>query len=166
MRVWKEGNNVTIDEEIGASNYQITLDDFKVLTWNGSNEIGVFDERTTRTAKDSFSNVKDKSGAVYGSTLQDVFNALNSLSEVVIQDPITGEERVPEVITVTTNGSTKAGVQNVGLIYYGSGGTMDGEEMEDGEGYVWNPNKGEDTVGPVAYTVPTGGKIRIHYLNS
>ena len=86
MKAWKEGNNITVDEEIGASTYQITLDDFKVLRWNGSNQIGLFDEKTGRTTKDIFSNVKDKDGNFYGSTIDEVFDALNALSENSIPD--------------------------------------------------------------------------------
>ena len=78
-----------------------------------------------------------------------------------INTKLTGASRVPACSVVVADGSTPAGVKEVSLWFRGDGGTLDGAAVPPGAVFTFRALKGEDTVGAVAYTVPTGGPQEI-----
>lgn len=78
-----------------------------------------------------------------------------------INTKLTGASRTPAVSVIVADGSTAAGAQEVSLWFRGTGGTLDGAAVPAGAQFTFRPLKGEDTVGAIAYTVPTGGSQEI-----
>lgn len=72
-----------------------------------------------------------------------------------------GAERPIELIEVTIDGSTLAGVQSVSLLFDGNGGSIDGINVANRYVAEFSPNNNNDTVGSIPYTVPTAGAGRI-----
>ena len=100
------------------------------------------------------------------SALQSALNALvTSLNGLVatettlasVNTKLTGASRTPAAAVVNTDGSSTAGAQEISFWFRGTGGTLGGAAMPDGARITYRPLKGEDTVGSVAYTVPTAG---------
>jgi len=82
MRVWATGTIVNVDlQYVTGGSYTITIDDFKPVEWEGSDDIGVADEKTGRSNKDHFSNIRDESGTPYGSTADEVMDGLRAMVE-------------------------------------------------------------------------------------
>lgn len=95
-------------------------------------------------------------------SLNSLVTTLNGLvaTEVTasaINTKLTGASRIPAVSVVNTDGNTTAGAQEISLWFRGTGGTLGGAAMPDGSKITFRPLKGEDTVGSIAYTVPTAG---------
>ena len=85
-----------------------------------------------------------------------------------IDTRLTGSQRTITLVEGAAAGSTTAGVQSVSLTFLGTGGTLDGVTVPEGYTADYSPNKGEDTVGAIAYTRPTGGtesRVLIAYVN-
>jgi hypothetical protein len=74
---------------------------------------------------------------------------------------LTGASRTANYIVATTNGSTPAGVQSISLSFRGANGTLNGAAVPNGFTISFSPNKGEDTIGSINYTVPTTGAMQI-----
>lgn len=77
-----------------------------------------------------------------------------------------GVQRPIELIEATVNGSTTAGVQSVSLAFDGKDGTLDGVTVPDKYIASYGPNGLADTVGSIAYTMPTnkGQRVLITYV--
>jgi hypothetical protein len=77
-----------------------------------------------------------------------------------------GVQRPIELIEATVNGSTIAGVQSVSLAFDGKDGTLDGVTVPDKYIASYGPNGLTDTVGSIAYTMPTnkGQRVLISYV--
>lgn len=75
-----------------------------------------------------------------------------------IDTRLTGSQRTIDFVRAAASGSTVAGRQSVSLTFLGTGGTLDGQAVPNGFSIAYSPNKGEDTVGSIAYTVPTAGE--------
>lgn len=74
-----------------------------------------------------------------------------------IETKLTGSQRTIDYVRSAVSGSTTAGVQSVSLTFLGTNGTLDGQAVPNGFSISFSPNKGDDTVGAIAYTVPTAG---------
>ena len=74
---------------------------------------------------------------------------------------LTGSQRPIDVIQSTVDGVTDAGVQGVSILFRGNGGTLDGVSVNNNFSFSFEPNKGDDTVGSISYTVPTNGQQRV-----
>jgi len=83
-----------------------------------------------------------------------------------IETLLTGASRTPSVATATIDGSTTAGVKGLSMWVRGTGGTIGGQAVPNGAKLSWNAGDNDDTIGAIAYTVPTGGigEIIITYL--
>lgn len=91
-----------------------------------------------------------------GGSSSAIIGALNAIIAL-----LTGAQRPINTVESLVAGSTPAGVQSVSIYFDGSGGTLDGVAV--GSGYItsYAPNKGDDTVGSIPYTPPTGGALRV-----
>ena len=74
---------------------------------------------------------------------------------------LTGAERDPVVIESLADGTTPAGVQNFSIGFDGPGGSLDGVDVPNGYIANFSPQKGDDTVDGIPYTVPTGGNMKV-----
>jgi hypothetical protein len=80
---------------------------------------------------------------------------------------LTGAKRVPSYVNIAADGSTIDNVQGFCITFNGTGGTLGGTAIGNGKMACFSPNKGEDTVASIAFTVPTGGglSVDIAYMN-
>lgn len=74
---------------------------------------------------------------------------------------LTGSERTIDLVEATSNGSTDSGVQSVSLLVRGTDGSIDGTDVPNNYSVEYTPIGTNDTVGSIAYTVPTDGEARI-----
>ena len=76
-----------------------------------------------------------------------------------------GVSRTPSVVVAVSDASTVAGKQEVSLYFRGAGGTLGGGAVPSGFEKTFSAKLG-DTVGAIAYTVPTAGaqEVIITYL--
>lgn len=90
-------------------------------------------------------------------------NLLNVIGNEItsIDDRLKGTERTLEVSQGTVDGVTDSGVQSVSILFKGSNGTLDGVVVDNNRSFSFSPNKGEDSVGSISYTVPTTGQQRV-----
>lgn len=79
MKIYLDGNQIVVDRLAPFSIVRINLDDYVVLTWDGSNDIGVYDKSTQQTYKENYLSITDESGGLYGANVSSVANALNSV---------------------------------------------------------------------------------------
>lgn len=88
---------------------------------------------------------------------------LNNLISAVnaVETTLTGTERPIDVVESTTSGVTDSNVQSVSILFRGNGGTLNGVSVNNNFSFSFTPNKGEDTVGSIPYTVPTTGQQRV-----
>ncbi len=70
---------------------------------------------------------------------------------------LTGSKRPIQTIQAVLDGSTPDNVQSMTILFDGTGGTLDGIAVEDGFTDSFAPNKGDDTVAAIPFTVPTAG---------
>ncbi len=80
------------------------------------------------------------------------------LSQIVTL--LTGSKRTPETINAVADGNTPDNVQSMAIIFEGDGGTLDGIAVDDGFTASFTPNKGDDTVAQMPFTVPTVGTVK------
>lgn len=73
---------------------------------------------------------------------------------------LTGSKRPTKVIESLIDGSTPDNVQSVAILFEGGGGTLAGVGVPDGFVDEWSPNKGDDTVEAIAFTVPITGAVK------
>lgn len=86
----------------------------------------------------------------------------NILTEVQsIDTRLTGAVKTATYVIATVDGSTPAGVQSLSMRYEGANGTFNGAVVPNNATLIFQPNKGEDTLAAVVYTVPTTGSARI-----
>ncbi len=78
-----------------------------------------------------------------------------------INASLAGSKRPLEFIEALAGGSTPDDVQNVSIFFDGTGGTLNGVSVPDGFSQAFAPQKGADTVAAEAFTVPTGGNLRV-----
>lgn len=80
---------------------------------------------------------------------------------------LTGAERTINTVESLVDGSTPSGVQSMSIYFDGDNGTLDGQPVPNGYVQGFSPNKGDDTIGAMAYTVPNTGNARviISYIN-
>lgn len=86
-------------------------------------------------------------------------NLISAVNEV--ETTLTGSERLIDVVESTTSGVTDPNVQSVSLLFRGNGGSINGVSVSNNFSFSFTPNKGEDTVGSIIYTVPTTGQQRV-----
>lgn len=80
---------------------------------------------------------------------------------------LTGAERPLSVVGDIGTGSTVAGKQAVTITFLdASDATLGGVAVPQGFYQTFEPLKGEDTVGSIAYNAGTGGRVIISYVNS
>lgn len=87
--------------------------------------------------------------------------ATNTIAINAIETTLTGAERALDVVEATADGTTDAGVQSVSLLFRGNNGTINGVPVNNNFNFSFTPNKGEDTVSAISYTVPTTGQQRV-----
>lgn len=83
-----------------------------------------------------------------------------------IDTRLAGAVRNPVFIRSTANGNTPAGVQSLSITFRGTNGTLNGAPIPNNYTVSFAPNKGEDTLASMPYTVPTGGaqEVLIAYV--
>jgi len=82
-----------------------------------------------------------------------------------VQTLLTGTVRTPGTLVAIANGSVAAGNKSVSFWFRGNNGTLMGAAMPNGSRVTYSAD-GNDTLGAIAYTVPTTGasEIIITYL--
>lgn len=99
-----------------------------------------------------------------GSTESTSLDILQELEN--IETTLTGSTRSINVVESLVDGVTDANVQSVSILFLGDNGTIDGTTATSGMIFKFCPNKGEDTVDSVSYTVPNTdeSKVIISYV--
>lgn len=87
--------------------------------------------------------------------------ATNTLAVNEIETTLTGSERPLDVVESIIDGNTDAGVQSTSILFRGDNGTINGVPVNNNFNFSFTPNKGEDTVSAISYTVPTTGQQRV-----
>ena len=72
-----------------------------------------------------------------------------------------GEEEVIDAVESTVDGVTDTGAQSVSILFLGDGGTLKGIVVPDTFIASYCSSTKLDTVGSIAYTVPTSGEQRV-----
>lgn len=159
----------------------VYLDPTTILSTIAVNTTGINLEATQLLVKAKTDNIDAALTTLFGTlgqktaagsapvTLSD--ENVNQLAAMVtdlaaIEVLLTGQSRVPSVVTATVDGSTTGGVKSVSLWFRGGGGTLDGSSVPGGTRTTFSADDNDDTVASIAYTVPTGGaqEIIITYL--
>lgn len=98
------------------------------------------------------------------STEQSSLKILQELEKV--EETLTGSTRSIDVVESSIDGSTDPNVQSVSVLFLGDNGSINGVSVSSGMIFKFSPNKGEDTVGSIAYTVPNTdqSKVIISYV--
>ena len=83
-----------------------------------------------------------------------------------IETLLTGVSKTPSVVTAVADASTTGGVKGLSMWVRGTGGSIGGAPMPDGAKLSWSASDNDDTIGAIAFIVPTGGagEIIITYL--
>jgi len=100
-------------------------------------------------------------------TLSALLTELQLKADLTETQPVSqaGVSRTPSVVVAVGDASTVAGKQEVSLYFRGAGGTLGGGAVPSGFEKTFSAKLG-DTVGAIAYTVPTAGaqEVIITYL--
>lgn len=87
--------------------------------------------------------------------------ATNTIAINDVEATLTGTTRTIDAVEATTDGTTDPDVQSVSLLFRGNNGTLNGVTVRNNFSFSYTPNKGEDLVGSIPFTVPNTGEQRI-----